>query len=376
MQGAATVIADEIEAKGPIGFDRFMELALYHPEDGFYASGGRAGRRGDFLTSPEVGPLFGAVLARAIDRWWDELGRPEPWVVVDAGAGPGTLAASVLAAEPACAGALRYVLVERSGPQRARHGEHLDLTPPAYVFMGGAEPDDDPAELPPGPQVVSLAELPRVTVTGVVVANELLDNLPTRLVQRRADGWDVVLVGTSQLSDGFVEVLVPASAELAELADRLAPATAPGARLPIQERASAWLRDVLAMLERGRIMVFDYGDRSASLSQRPPDEWLRTYRAHEPGLPPLDAAGSQDITCEVAFDQLDRVRSATTTRTQAEFLAEHGIEELVETGRQRWEERAAIGDLEALAARSRVREAEALVDQEGLGAFVALEWAI
>ena len=83
-----------------------MEAALYDPEDGFYASGGSAGRRGDFLTAPEVGPLYGAVLARALDTWWAELGRPDPFVVVEAGAGPGTLARSVLAAAPACLPAL------------------------------------------------------------------------------------------------------------------------------------------------------------------------------------------------------------------------------------------------------------------------------
>src|SRR6187455_2663565 len=103
---------------GPERFDLFMERALYDPESGFYATGGVAGRRGDFLTSPEVGPLFGAVLARALDAWWSELGRPDPFTVVDAGAGPGTLARAVRAAAPACAAAMGYVLVERSAAQR------------------------------------------------------------------------------------------------------------------------------------------------------------------------------------------------------------------------------------------------------------------
>ena len=103
---------------GPVPFSEFMADALYGP-DGFYTSGGRAGRRGDFITSPEVGPLFGAVVARFLDAEWKRLGRPEPFTVVDAGAGPGTLARSVLAAEPECSAAMRYVAVEvsrRSGP--------------------------------------------------------------------------------------------------------------------------------------------------------------------------------------------------------------------------------------------------------------------
>ncbi len=373
MQGAAAVIADEIRAKGPIGFERYMELALYHPT-GFYASGGRAGRRGDFLTSPEVGPLFGAVLARAIDRWWDELGRPEPWVVIEAGAGPGTLAASVLAAHPDCAPALRYVLVERSEAQRRRHGDHLDLISPSQSFMGGDQPDDEPARAPAGPHVISLVELPRVGITGVVVANELLDNLPTRLMERGDDGWNLLLVGLGDDPPAFVEVLVPAPAELAQLGDRLAPDARPGARIPIQALAGAWLRDALAVVERGRVVVLDYGDDTASLASRSPGDWLRTYRDHERGGRPLDMVGEQDITCEVAVDQLARIRVPTRRSTQAELLRAHGIDELVEEGRRTWEQRAGVGDLDALRARSRVREAEALVDPAGLGAFVALEW--
>ena len=77
---AADEIRDAIAAAEPVGgqraipFERFMDLALYG-EHGFYNSGGVAGRRGDFITSPEVGPLFGAVLARALDVWWRELGE-------------------------------------------------------------------------------------------------------------------------------------------------------------------------------------------------------------------------------------------------------------------------------------------------------------
>ncbi len=83
-------------------FDEWMERRLYGP-DGFFASHGEAGgARGDFVTSPEVGPLFGAVLARALDAWWAELGWPDGFTVVEAGAGRGALAAAILRAEPAC----------------------------------------------------------------------------------------------------------------------------------------------------------------------------------------------------------------------------------------------------------------------------------
>ena len=98
----AARLRERIGRHGPVPFSEFMDIALYDPDGGFYATVGRAGRRGDFLTSPEVGPLFGAIVARALDTSWDAQGRPAPFVVVDAGAGPGTLARTVLAAAPFC----------------------------------------------------------------------------------------------------------------------------------------------------------------------------------------------------------------------------------------------------------------------------------
>ncbi|MBK9179651.1 MAG: SAM-dependent methyltransferase [Acidimicrobiales bacterium] len=382
-------LAERIARHGPIPFDQFQEAALYDPEGGFYASGGSAGRRGDFVTSPEVGPLFGAVVARALDRWWDELGRPDPFVVVDAGAGPGTLARAVLAAAPACAPALRYLLVERSAAQRARHGEHLVLEPAVVAFAvpPPAEGDEPvPARGVEGPVVVSLDRLPREPVTGVILANELLDNLPVALLERAPGGWLEVRVGVEEGAGagagagagvgGFAEILVPADGALAEAAARAAPDARPGARIPVERHAVAWLREALGALVAGRVVVFDYADRTGSLARRPWSDWLRTYRAHERGGAPLDAPGSQDITCEVAVDQLSRVRAPDADRDQAGFLAAHGLGELVEEGRQVWAERARFGDLAALRARSRVREGEALTDPGGLGAFRVLEWVV
>src|SRR5215211_1772974 len=128
MGDVAERIAECIRREGPIPFDRFVATALYDEEDGFFARGGGAGRAGrDFVTSPEVGVLFGALVARFLDRAWTELARPDPFVVVDAGAGRGRLAADVLRAEPECSSALRYVLVERSAALRAAQRDLLTL---------------------------------------------------------------------------------------------------------------------------------------------------------------------------------------------------------------------------------------------------------
>ncbi len=359
---------------GPIAFDDFVDVALYHPEGGFFATGRGAGRSRDFLTSPEVGPLFGAVMARALDEWWTDMGEPDPFVVIDAGAGAGTLGRSVLAAQPACSPALRYLLVEASGRLRAEQAEHLPLELPAFVLGPALATDDDGPTLAPGtgPIAASLAELPAAAVTGVVVANELLDNLPFRLLERAPQRWDEVRVDYDGVA--FHESLVPAPPELAAEADRLAPGARPGARIPIQQRAQAWLRAALSVVARGRVVVIDYSDHTGDLSERPWTQWVRTYAGGGPGGRPLDNPGQQDITCEVAVDQLARIRMPDTDRSQADFLRAHGLPVLVEEARTAWRERAAAPDLAALAARSRVTEADALTDPTGLGAFRVLEW--
>ena len=339
----AARLADRIRQDGPLPFPVFMEAALYDERAGFYAAGGRAGgRSGDFVTSPEVGPLFGAVLARALDTWWAELGRPRPFVLVDAGAGPGTLARTVLAARPdvLAAGALRYFAVERSLPQRAHH---IDLP------------------------VESVTNRPHGSLVGVVVANELLDNLPFRLAVFDG-GWREAYVDLGP--DGrFVELLRPFDVVPACL-----PVVAPhGARAPVQEEAAEWVEDTVASLQQGRLIVLDYARTTAEMAARPWREWLRTYRAHQPGAHYLAEPGRQDITADLALDQLP---APTQVQTQSEFLRVHGLDELVEEGRRVWATNAAAPDLAALAARSRIREAEALTDPSGLGAFTVAEWVI
>ena len=211
------MLAERIHREGPIPFDVFVDGAL-SGDGGFFEVGRGAGRAGrDFVTSPEVGALFGALVAGAIDDWWDGLGSPDPWFVIEAGAGRGRLAADVLAVAPRCATALRYLLVERSAALRDAQRDLVTLEPREDAVGPTALVDDDDDAVPvtgAGPIVVSLAELPVVPLDGVVFANELLDNLPFRVVERTADGWSEIRVGVD--ADGaFVEVLLPAAADLA-----------------------------------------------------------------------------------------------------------------------------------------------------------------
>lgn len=322
----------------PVPFSEFMADALYGPS-GFYTGGGRAGRRGDFLTSPEVGPLFGAVVARFLDAEWRRLGRPDPFTVVDAGAGPGTLARSVLAAAPECSTALRYVAVDVSDSQRAQHPDGVE----------------------------SADALPDAPFDGVIVANELLDNLPFRLAVHDG-GWREAFV--VELPDGsLVEQL---SAPFDPVPSVL-PAVAPlGARAPLQDAARQWVGDARSRLRTGTLVVIDYASTTtAGLALRPWREWLRTYRGHARGEHYLADPGSQDITAEVAIDQLP---PPDAVRTQAQWLQLHGIAELVDEGKRYWEAHVSHPDLAAITMRSRVGEAEALLDPAGLGGFSVLEW--
>lgn len=335
---------DGVNAAAPASHGRrsveaFIDDALYGP-GGFYQTVGRAGRRGDFITSAEVGPLFGAVVARYLDAEWTRLGHPDDFTVVDAGAGPGTLARSIRAADPACLAAIDYVAVEIGAAQREQHPDWVRSTP----------------------------RMPSSVSNGVVIANELLDNLAFRLAVFDG-GWREAFADVDR--GRVVEVL----GSVIEPRPTILPATAPhGARAPLQDRAAAWVSDTLGILSAGSVVAFDYGvARTAELVLRPWRDWLRTYRGHERGDHYLASAGHQDITVDVCFDQLPE---PTAVRSQSQWLALYGIHELVDEGRTFWEQHAAAPDLEAIRMRSRITEAQALLDPAGLGGFWAVEWTV
>ncbi|MDH4277622.1 MAG: SAM-dependent methyltransferase [Acidimicrobiia bacterium] len=309
-------------------FDAYMERCLYGP-DGFYTTHGVAGRaRGDFITSPEVGPLFGAVVANVLDAWWDAAGRPDPWIVYDVGCGPNTLLRSIRRARPEVERPWRLVGVDPApgeGPQAS---------------TGGVERTDD---------------LPDDLEGCVVLGNELLDNLQARIVEHTATG-------------DWLEVHVDDGAEVLRTTDARLDIPR-GTRAPLLSEAGDWCRTVLA---RGpdHLLLFDYGEATShELAVR--GGWLRTYRSHRRGHDPLADPGRWDITVDVAVDQLP---SGAVVETQADFLHRWGIDELVKEGRAHWRANAARPDLTAIAMRSRVSEAEALTDPTGLGSWLVIHY--
>ena len=143
----------------------------------------------------------------------------------------------------------------------------------------------------------------------------------------------------------------------------------PATRAPVLSEASRWCESVLERRPT-RLCLFDYGAATtAALAER--GGWLRTYRRHERGDDPLVDPGRWDITTDIAVDQLPPGAGVTT---QAGFLDRWGMDRLVDEGRDYWKANAAQPDLTALAMRSRISEAEALADSEGLGSWLVIEY--
>ena len=303
-------------------FGVYMDRCLYDPDTGFYAArrGAAGGRRGDFITSPEVGPLFGAVIGQAIDRWWRAAGEPSSFPVVDLGSGPGGLLRALELAAPACSAAWTLTGIDRA-----------DKEPVATDLFGA-----------------------------VVIANELLDNVPFD-IGMRGDGGDQRLV---------VDGRPPEHSTAWQRLERAVPVDVAAAQpFPILANASRLISELLTQSPM-RVVAFDYGQpTTAELAER--GGWLRTYRQHQRGEDPFADPGAWDITTDIAVDQLP---SPDHVCSQADFLTGHGIDTLVEDGRSYWHAHASAPDLAAMRMRSRVREAEALLDPTGLGGFLCLEW--
>ncbi len=319
------IIHDEIGQAGPITFARYMELALYHPEHGYYlALDRRPGRAGDFLTAPELHPFFGLTIGRWLADRWDALGRPDPFTVLEYGSGIGGLAydamAGMLDAQPGIESALRYRLNEVN-PHRQRQA--LDAMAEVGLSHLAAADDGEP-------------------VTGVVLANEVADAFPAHRLRWTGTVLEEIHVGWDA-ARGFVDVpgsLSPGLAALDPEGSLLRAgvdlATLPvDARLEIAPAAAGWMREVAARLSQGYALVIDYGYPAPELySGHRLEGLLRVYEGHTVTDNPYRAPGEQDLTAHVDFTSLiDAGLGAglelVGLTTQADFLAGAGLGDLL-----------------------------------------------
>ena len=328
------LIRSEIESSGPITFARFMHRALYEPALGYYAtSGDRPTRAGDFLTAPEMHPIFGWALARQVNEMWSRLGSPPDFVLREFGAGTGAIGDAVREGltrdESQLSAVLRYEPVEIEG------------------------------------------RLPRVgtsgRIVGVVIGNEFLDALPVHRVVRQGTDLRELYVGWS--GGRFVEVSGELSDErLRDRFERDRVELPEGHQAEVCLQMADWLAEASHDLQRGYVLLIDYGLAQAELrSAARASGTLRAFRGQHVSSDVLSGAGRQDITAHVDLDALEvEARAAgfevLGRTTQAEFLMGCGLDEIYQAAKadadREWEP--------ALLLRSAVRR---LLDPLHLGAY-------
>ena len=307
-------IQAEIERSGGwIPFARYMELALYAPALGYYMAGARKlGADGDFVTAPELAPLFGHTLARQVAQGLEAAGGE----ILEIGAGSGALAASLLEElerleyVPA-----NYLIVELSPELRARSRDTLAARVPHLLE-----------------RVAWLNGLPP-TFTGVVIGNEVLDAMPVNVVRTRGTAIDEAGVSVADGAAPFDWAHRPAAAGVAERARALALPDAYTTEIGLV--AEAFVSSIARMLERGVALFVDYGFPRAEYyhPQRRGGTLMCHYR-HRAHGDPFFLPGLQDITAHVDFTAMAEAAQGAGAdvlgyATQAQFLINCGLTEVM-----------------------------------------------
>lgn len=327
-------ITATIAAEGPIPFERFMAMSLYDEEGFFGGETLRSEKAGDFLTSPEVSPLFGETLAEYVRREHERIG--DPFLLVEVAGGSGSLLRPLLDTYP-----VETLAVEVSSAARERLSEVADVS----------------------------ATMPE-QVRGVIIANELLDNLPMAIAQRVDGGWRERWVGLDATDLVFVDA--DPRPEVLEWLDAYAGDVAEGGWVEVQLDALGWVQTAFGSLMVGSMLLIDYGDTSENLLGRRQDGTLRTYRGHHLGPHPLEEPGETDITADVNFTPLVDVTGGALER-QDDFLSRLGLRDRLSELRVAELESSRSGDeMERLRLRSLKTEAETLLHPRGLGDFRVL----
>lgn len=344
-------IVARIQERGPITFRDFMALALYHPQLGYYCSPReKMGRSGDYLTSPEVSPIFGALVGRQLPEMWDALGRPPAFQVAEAGAGTGALCRDLLRwsrrAAPDLFQALAYTIVEASATLVERQRAALQAEQELAQRVRWAE-----TLLPSG-------------LEGCILSNELLDSMPVHRVAVQDGRLREVFVGW----DGgrFVEQLRPPSSPAIEAYfQQLGLLPGRGCRAEVNLEALTWMQAAAAALRRGFVLTFDYGYQAEDLyAPWRKDGTLLCFYRHNPSSDPYLRLGRQDLTSHLDFTSLRRVGEEAGLTTlgmvsQSEFLTNLGIADALSPPNE--------GDLSLEEYHARRRAIMELLDPAGLG---------
>ncbi len=304
-------IEQEIEARGPIPFSRYMELCLYDPELGYYSQPKEQfGKGGDFYTSSDVHAVFGRLLARQFEEMWRALGSPAQMDLLELGPGRGLFAQDVLAWSekkfPEFFRALRYVLWEQSPALR----ERLQHVVSRYIQGGKAAV---------AIEVTNHAFAKALGAAGIVFANEFFDALPVEVLSAKGS----LRVGAT--NGRFTEEWGAPSAEELAFLDRYGVQPEGDERVEATLAARRFMARVAANLRHGFFVAIDYGYTREELLAGRHRGTVMTYRQHAAGTDPYQAPGEQDITAHVNFTALAAAAAENgmrveKLRTQSQFL--------------------------------------------------------
>ncbi len=338
-------LVEVISRTGPIPFEEFQERALYGSGGFFVGDALRSVKAGDFLTSPEVSPLFGATLGAFVAAEADRLGAMPR--VVEVGAGSGSLLKALLDVVEVEAWAVEISMAAQI----------------ASSYVVGEER-----------VVPSLDDVPFDGPT-VVIANELLDNFPVALAVRTDAGWEERWIGVD--AGALCLVAAPLRDEVGDWVSRFGGDVPVGGMVEAHVLGDAWFRDLLNRIDVGTVCIIDYGDTAEALVPRRSFGTLRTYRSHHRGPDPLAFPGETDITADVNFSSLlaicDELGWKSTLERQEDFLTRFGLRARLSELRQEELALARDGDpMQRLIVRSRKNEAETLLQSRGLGDFRVL----
>jgi SAM-dependent MidA family methyltransferase len=321
-------IVQEIRARGPIPFSRYMEMCLYDPEHGYYSRKvEQFGRAGDFYTSSDVHAVFGRLLARQFEEMWRLLGSPEKIEVLEVGPGRGLLARDVLDWSekkfPEFFGAVHYSLWERSVALQAkvqttleRHFAAGRVSFHRHVEPSSSGPYDGAEAVSP----ICTADGPAVSCGPVIVfANEFFDALPVEVLSPQGE------LRMAEKDGRFVETWVPASAEDLRYLDAYSVVPGEGERVESARIAQNFMCQLAANIQRGFAIAIDYGyTRGEQVAGRHRGT-IMAYRQHSVSRSPYEAPGEQDITAHVNFTALaaaaeQQGMTAQPLLTQSQFL--------------------------------------------------------
>jgi SAM-dependent MidA family methyltransferase len=350
-------IVSRIRGSGPMPFAAFMAHALYHPRHGYYSSGDtRTGRSGHFLTSSELDPSYGHLWARGLEEIWTASGSPDRFEVVEIGPGEGGFAAALFdAATGPFSEALALVLVERVPEVAARQRARLEGAPITWVS--------------------SVTELPAIE-TGVVFANEVLDNLPVHLVEKKNGRLHEVCV-TERDGGLMFELLPPSSPELERYLDRIGVELPDGHRFEVGLAAESLVRHARTAIRQGALVLVDYGMHAAELARRA-EGTLVAYSSSGVNDDVLADPGSRDITAHANWTAVANAARAEGLevrgpRSQRAVLLDLGAHELAASIRAARNDALASGEgASAVRALSRGQALNALLDPGGLGGLEVL----